>query len=96
MASRFLGVIGLVRPSVNLRGFRVLVKLENLNGAFPHRFSLEHFFDRNALDVRGLYSMQPVYYVSQFINIIPHYESFSEDGVILNCNVNPSAAFETS
>lgn len=72
------------------------VKLEDLNNALPDSPALEHFLDGYTFKMGRLNSMESMYYVPQFINVIPHYESFSEDGVTLNCNVNPSAAFEAS
>ena len=51
MVSRFLLVICIMRPSVNLRGFRMAVKLEHLNDSLPHGLALECLFDWHALDV---------------------------------------------
>ncbi len=70
MAARLLRIVGIVRPCVNLRRFRMTVKLENFYDAFPYRFPLKCLFHWHALDVLRFDAMPPSNHIPQFFNVI--------------------------
>ena len=45
------------------------MKVEDFDHAFPYRFPLKHFFDRNAFNVRSLYAMRFADCLFQFLNV---------------------------